>query len=299
MAFARAATLPDGTIAVAGDGNRTFIYAPATDSWLELTERTTPRENFAFAADAAGRIYVIGGQLPGCRINCSHLDSVERYDPLTYSWEAMPELPWAVSGAAATFAADGTLFVFGGYTTIPDHNDRYYHLREYLSLFNPETRDWRDRTELNSEPRHDGVVAVTVGDRVHFGAGFIDGTSTDRMESNWLTTMARTPDGSYADDGGIELPYQASGLALTALPEGDLVVVGGESREGGLDFIDAAERYHAGTWTPIATPSTTRSDSGIATGADGRVYIFGGYGDYASETVEVYAPDLDQWVASD
>lgn len=55
----------------------------------------------------------------------------------------------------------------------------------------------------------------------------------------------------------------------------------------------------SGTWTPVASMSTTRADLAAATGLDGRIYAMGGFelSAYNAGSAEVYDPRTNTWSA--
>jgi N-acetylneuraminic acid mutarotase len=89
----------------------TEVYDPATDSWERRAALPTPRSGGA-AAVLGGKLYVLGGGLPGDEVHAV----VERYDPATDSWERLGDLPVAMTGQRAV-AVDGSLYVVGGFAT--------------------------------------------------------------------------------------------------------------------------------------------------------------------------------------
>jgi N-acetylneuraminic acid mutarotase len=82
--------------------------------WSEKTPMPTARKEISNATVFLdGKIYVIGG-VSG---NGSMVSLVEAYDPETDTWEARASLPITVWRTIAA-AADGKLFVFGGYQSL-------------------------------------------------------------------------------------------------------------------------------------------------------------------------------------
>ncbi|RMF71630.1 MAG: hypothetical protein D6744_17695, partial [Planctomycetota bacterium] len=74
-----------------------------------------PNNNFAFATDAQGRIYSLGGGR-GENASAAHPNSnhVERYLGTTDTWEPVAPMPVAVADAAAAYDGRGHILVFGG-----------------------------------------------------------------------------------------------------------------------------------------------------------------------------------------
>jgi len=78
-------------------------YDPDTDSW----DGSAPMSHARFDAKAAtvnGCLYVFGGEAGSAQRTLSALRSVERFDPVTGRWEALPDM--TVTGAGLVAAID-------------------------------------------------------------------------------------------------------------------------------------------------------------------------------------------------
>jgi N-acetylneuraminic acid mutarotase len=113
----------DGKIYVTGgrapghegnDGNNiasTEVYDPGANAWSLLEDLPTPRSGGASAV-LDGKLYVIGGQLPGNTV----YRTVSRFDPATGHWEALPDMPIELTGHRAV-AVGNAIYVMGGFRT--------------------------------------------------------------------------------------------------------------------------------------------------------------------------------------
>jgi N-acetylneuraminic acid mutarotase len=113
----------DGKIYVTGgrapghegnDGNNiasTEVYDPGADTWSPLEDLPTPRSGGASAV-LDGKLYVIGGQLPGNTV----YKTVSRFDPATGHWEALADMPIELTGHRAV-AVGNAIYVMGGFRT--------------------------------------------------------------------------------------------------------------------------------------------------------------------------------------
>jgi N-acetylneuraminic acid mutarotase len=109
-----------------------------------------PSERTEVAGAAlGGRIYVIGGLVPG-----GVTGAVEEYDPAANTWRARVSLPIAVHHAAAA-AVGGRLYVIGGFDA------RWTPLAAVFE-YDPAQDRWRPRAPLPT-PRGALVAAVVDG----------------------------------------------------------------------------------------------------------------------------------------
>ena len=81
---------------------------------VSLTPMRDARYDLAYARDAAGRGYAIGG----LGNNNSVLASVERYDPVANTWTTRADLPAGRYHFGAVFDGTNTIYTFGGLTHV-------------------------------------------------------------------------------------------------------------------------------------------------------------------------------------
>ena len=96
------------------DGNNlasTEVYDPGADAWSPLEDLPTPRSGGASAV-LDGKLYVIGGQLPGNTV----YKTVSRFDPATGHWETLADMPIELTGHRAV-AVGSVIYVMGGFRT--------------------------------------------------------------------------------------------------------------------------------------------------------------------------------------
>ena len=70
--------------------SRVEVYDPATDAWEKRADMPGPRQTAGLGV-VDGKIYVIGGWLPGD----VGLSTVEVYDPAMDKWERKSDMPTA------------------------------------------------------------------------------------------------------------------------------------------------------------------------------------------------------------
>ncbi len=87
-------------------------YSPASDTWYVLPDMPTAR-SAASAAALEGKLYVMGGENPGCGVGLCVFEQVAEYDPLTSTWRQMTPMLTPRHGTGAALVGD-TVFVIGG-----------------------------------------------------------------------------------------------------------------------------------------------------------------------------------------
>ena len=150
------ATVVDGKIYVVGGHeedpededpevatDRVDVYDPAADSWQQLATMPTVKHSHA-AAVVDGKIYVVGGGLPGSEL---FSDALEAYDPVADTWTTLASLsPSRAYHAAAV--VDGKLCVFGGYTTETIKTSNCFS--NLVEVYSPASNSWARAADLPS-----------------------------------------------------------------------------------------------------------------------------------------------------
>jgi N-acetylneuraminic acid mutarotase len=89
----------------------TEVYDPASNAWTTAEDLPTPRSGGASAV-LDGKLYVLGGQLPGDTV----YKTVSRFDPATGHWETLGDMPIELTGHRAVTVGDA-IYVLGGFST--------------------------------------------------------------------------------------------------------------------------------------------------------------------------------------
>ncbi|HKH49734.1 MAG TPA: kelch repeat-containing protein [Thermoanaerobaculia bacterium] len=145
--------------------NALEVYGPDTGSWSPKAPMPTARV-FLGAAAVGGKIYAIGGS-PDCCGN-GRTDAVEIYDPSTDSWSLGAPLPLALQVSAVAAAANGKIYVFGGFA--PGSGAQSFTL-EYDPT--KEAKDAWTFKEPLPVPR-DQAPAVAIENDIHVLGGSVD-----------------------------------------------------------------------------------------------------------------------------
>ncbi len=242
--------------------------------WVTLAPLPAARQEVGVAA-LDGRVYVVGGfNGAGQSVN-----TVERYDPLTNSWQAVAPLPAPMPlnhvGAASV---GGGLFVVGGLR-------QNFTAVNTVYRYDPAANQWTPRANL---PAARGAMGVAVlGGRIYAAGGlpaanFRDFAAYDPVLNQWSP-----------------LPLMPTGRdhLAAATVDGKFYAISG--RNPGLQA--AVEMYDPvlNQWFNRAPILTARGGIGAEVVA-GRIYVFGGEGNPASpmgvfSQVERYDPAQNHW----
>lgn len=199
--------------------------------WMQCAPLLVPRYGHSACA-CGGKIYVMGGDHNGVLIPFA-----ERYDPVSDSWERIPDMPIRVAASRA-LAIDKKIFVFGGCDpSVP--GDR---ASDAILMFDPEVNRWHvlrkrmayGRTAFSIAPLTDGQKGVVI-------AGGFDLSTRPEVEMRSVEVIRdlapenlsgdptepsdddSSPSGSVSDDGSDlilppELPVPRAGCQGVSIP---------------------------------------------------------------------------------
>jgi len=199
------------------------------------------------------RLYVVGGLDSDYR----PVDTVERYDPLTDCWEALPQLKSARAGSSAVAAA-GRLYILGGEASGHALND--------VQRFDP----WLNRWECLPSMHHGRIRAAAAdGGGCIFVLGGLDGTrplkSVECLDTHKL---------AWQDMPDLTQPRYA-GIASAQAQW--IFAIGGELTTAGMKA--SIERYdrRTGLWEALPSVQQPCCGAAITLVASGRAALtFGG-----------------------
>jgi N-acetylneuraminic acid mutarotase len=224
--------LADGRVLVTGGidartrehTGRAELYDPVTRTWSDAESTVPLTSTAALLPDGRVLIVVDGGS--------SRTWRSELFDPATETWTAGPSLPERFAGGAVVVLADGRVLLAGG----SDPSGPGAHGAAPSAIFDPATGRWRlTASMVMARLGHaatllpDGRVLVTGGKA--YGA-----PESPRYSSVELYDPATE---SWTLVGDMWAARDAH--TATLLPDGRVLVTGGESRGG--DALDAAELF--------------------------------------------------------
>ncbi|CAE8624712.1 unnamed protein product [Polarella glacialis] len=228
-----------------GEDLRTVERLNLWDSvWEAMPSMLAGRDELAAAA-SGGHVYAIGG---------SHLvwpvrhvmDAVERFDPETRSWQAMPRMSRERCAAAAV-STGGRVYVLGGCNQDGIALDSAERFDTWKSIWEP--------LPPMRRPRCNFAVAASNG---HV---FVAGGYDDRMQD--LDTVERL-------DSNLDCGWEA--IACLAMPRwgvravgraGAVFVVGGHVRDGEVGTTERLDPS-SGEWVTLAPLLEPRRSFGLA-----------------------------------
>ena len=224
-----------------------------------------------------GMIYVIGGLSSGQSVN-----TVERFDPESNSWEQVADLPAGepLNHVGVAVAGDH-LFVIGGL------GQRFTPVNTLFS-YDPTTGSWSRESDM---PRARGAMGVAALDGKIYAAGGVpnarrnDFAVYDPSTDTWTVL----PDMSTPRDH----------LAAVSVAGKFLAISGRTSFPGGLQEEVEAYDPASGQWASRAPIPTARGGLAAAV-VNGLVYVFGGEGNRNISSgvfaeIDEYDPGSDTW----
>ncbi len=207
----------DGSVyVVGGTGNGSTatgsveVYSPATDGWSSIADLPTPRLGLGAATAKDGRIFAIGGGLPG-----NPTDVVEIYSPDTKSWTTGPSMPTARLSLQAVTGSDGLIYAIGG-------RDAQTTPLAVVEALDPVKGTWTTMPPMPTARYWFGATAAKDG-RIYVAGGigdlgFLDNAESFEIGGAWSKLPA--------------MPYARGWLTLAGAADGRVLAIGGAEDTG-------------------------------------------------------------------
>ncbi len=301
------APLPGGRALVVGgynSGSRATadVFDSATDTFSPTATLLMPRSGAAVAPLPGGRVLVAGGS-PS---NSAVLQSAEVFDPATGAFTALPtQLSVPRAGAAAAPLPDGRVLIAGG-------SSSGSAVLQSAEVFDPATGAFTalpasDATELQTA-RYNFAAVPLPGGKILIAGGV--GTAGVLASAEIFDPAAETFTALPAS-GATELQTPRTAPAAAALPDGRVLIAGGDSTANSMissdDVLSSAEVFDpaSGTFSALPASGTTQLQNPRAYTAatalgNGQILIAGGAGpDYlASAELATLPPSCSPSSAS-
>jgi N-acetylneuraminic acid mutarotase len=212
------------------------------------------------------------------------LSSAELYDPSSGSWAPTGRLGQNRQAHTATLLANGRVLVAGGFAT---GGGKALNSAE---LFDPATGSW-SATGSMSQARDSHTATLLPDGRVLVAGGEGQGSSLGGLASAEIYDPAS---GTWTQTGSLGQAREQH--TATLLPNGKVLVAGGEAPGGAS--LASAELYDpaTGTWSPTGSMNQARNAYAAAQLTDGKVLAAGGTdGTNALASAEIYDPATGTW----
>jgi N-acetylneuraminic acid mutarotase len=297
-------TLADGRVMVSGGYDTTElalatveIFDPATKQWAALPALAETRKDHTATLLADGRVLVVGGlTLDPATTNWSMLGATA-FDPKAGTWTHVAQMPSPRTEHTATRMTDGRVLITNG---LPERFDDL----AAPAVYEPRTDRWTATRPLQ-RPRigHAAValanarVAVIGGMSADFKTSVVDGGTLKEQTYDLLDSIEVWDAGSWTAAG--QLVENRGSPTATVLPDGRILVVGGESSKR---FLASAELCDltAKRCTKTGALSVARAGHRDVLLATGEVAVIGGdTGALPTPTrvgaIEIWNPKTGTW----
>ncbi len=276
-----ATLLEDGRVLVVG-GQETpsrkldtvEIFDPVTETWsaaASMAQKRSSGHRATLLTD--GRVLVTGENDDGV---------AEIYDPATDQWASTSPMLQARTWASSTLLTDGTVLVAGGLDATKAGREEL----NTVEIFDPTSGEW---TETNSmEQVHAGHSVAVLEDGRLLVVGKYVAELFDQSDNTWSPTT------------GLMDRERALGTTADVLPDGRVLVTGGQFQQGGYTGVIVPIRNaevfdpSTGTWQSSESMymSEPRENHPSVRFDDGRVMVIG------DRETEIFDPTTDTWTSA-
>jgi N-acetylneuraminic acid mutarotase len=250
-----------------------WVLQPGATTWQPRAPLPTPRGHLSGIA-LGEHIYAISGNRGHDPIPVD-LATVERYDPATDTWAAMPSTPFPVSHTeASTFVYDQRVVTIGGRSL-----DRGMQDQDDVIAFHPPTGRW---SHLGHIPEKQlGMVGFAFGDSAYAGLGAVAGSRPSNPQF-WRSSLRNTW------RLATELPRPLGEVAAGIV--GDSLFIVGQGSPFTMRYDLAA-----GVTERLASVRPAVGNHHAAEVIDNRVWLFGGLDAGSGGVVQIFDPAAGTW----
>ena len=239
----------------------------------------TARSYSAAAADASGRIYVIGGEVFN---DCTPISTVERYNP--DSWIPVSAILPPVGWRAAAGTLNNLTYVVGGQTGCPGV------VLDNMASYDPATNTWSTEPHMLTARFELGVAVDTASNNIYAIGGTAFSAPNTYTPLNTVEVYNTTTH-MWTTRSPMPTARSSPNVAVVA---GKTYAIGGSNNSGNLNSV---EEYNpaTNTWTQKLSMPTARQASAAGV-LNGKIYVVGGRNASGPiSTVEAYDPSNNTW----
>jgi hypothetical protein len=278
--------LADGRVLLLGGSQWCMLgpelYDPKTDTLSPAASMIAPN-GFTFTATRlhSGKVLATGLRWPS--FDSAPLAVAELYDPATNRWSRAGSMNVVRKGARAILLGDGRVLVVGGANEAGQDQPSSLISAE---VYDPVANTWSAAGEMrtNDGGRYASYALAPLGNGMALAAGGgEDGTPASTAElfdpatRSWSTTSRMT--------------YARSDASATLLPDGRVLVLGGQGISG--EWLTTGEIFdpHTNRWTLVAATLKTGRQGQVAVPLrDGRIFVTGWSDRWSPADVEIFDP---------
>ncbi|HZX94657.1 MAG TPA: putative Ig domain-containing protein, partial [Myxococcales bacterium] len=225
-----------------------------------------------------GRVLIVGGWDSNWVTASASL-----YDPYSGTWAPAAPLATARAAHTATLLADGRVLVTGG-----EGSDTNLTPVFSTEIYDPATRTWSAGGAMTIERSFHSATRLADGSvLVAGGVPILSDTSFAFLDSSEVYDPA-----SDSWSGAGTMNGRRASHTATLLPDGRVVLVGGQSQQGSVGWQRTTDIYDPGTLSWSAGTNMTGSRIGHTADllANGKVLVAGGNGSASPASAALFDP---------
>jgi len=194
--------------------NQVWEYDPGQNRWQARAPMPTARGALAVGV-IDGKIYAVGGGNAVGGGSWGHgVNTLERYDPITDTWQALPPMPTPRHHLTAA-VLDGRLYAIGG---------RQAGLGSSIGvneIYDPNTKRWITKAPMPS--KRSGIAAAVLGRQIYIFGG------ESKQEAEFIAFNATESYNHHTDQWTvhISMPTARHGLGAAVFDGRIYVIAGG------------------------------------------------------------------------